>query len=114
MRRCRDRDDAVETLALAHVISNADRRRRLDDTHVNSGEATTELGQKTAHTPFTQASVLRTVGAIDGVCQVIRRYLAAPRRWRSIRHTVATVQFVPANHGVLHQSPLVFAHVGLP
>src|SRR5262249_42062500 len=110
----RDGNDAVETLALTDVISNADRSRGLNDTKINAGEAATELGQKTAHAPFSQASVFGTVSAIDGVCEVIRWRLVAPRRRRSIGYAVASGQLVLTDHGVLHESPLVFAQLGLP
>src|SRR5947199_5518696 len=111
---CRDRDDAVPALALAHIVHNVEGSWGLDDPDINAGEAATELGQSTAHTPFPQASVLWTVGTIHAVCQVVRRRLLAPRRRRSIGPAFTTGQLVLANQGVLHQSPFVFAQRCLP
>src|SRR5262245_41670673 len=99
MGRVRDRNDAGKALALAHVIDNVDSPRGLHDSDVNAGEATTKLRQKTTHAPFPQAPILRTVGAIDGIRQVVWRRLVTHWRRRSIRHAIATGQLVLANHG---------------
>src|SRR5262249_21128679 len=81
---------------------------------INTGEAATELRMKSAHTPFAQASVLWTIGAVHAVGHIVRRRLPAPGRRRSISDALATGQLVLANDGVLQEGPLVFALFCLP
>src|SRR5262245_1368772 len=114
MRCWCDRDDSVPALALAHIVDNVEGSWRLDDPDIDAGEAATKLGQSAAHTPFAQASVLWTVGAIHTVGQIVRGRLLASGRRRSIRPIFATRQLVPANQGVSHQGPIVFALRCLP